>query len=118
MQKIIFFIALGLFIWACSNSGADGASAENSVTSVGKAATSGQAKVDGEAIYKKRCVVCHGINGDMGMSGAKDLTQSELPVEERVQIITNGKNVMTAFGGILEEEEIKAVAEYTFSLKK
>ena len=54
----------------------------------------------------------------MGASGAFDLTTSELSVEERINVITNGRNVMTAFKSILDEDKIKAVAEYTLTLKK
>ena len=118
MRKTILVLVVGLAIWSCTESGASDANADKQVASVSKKPEAEAKKVDGEKIYKKRCVVCHGINGDMGMSGAKDLTQSELSIEEKMTIITNGKNVMTAFGEILEEDEIKAVAEYTLTLKK
>ena len=38
-------------------------------------------------------------------------------VEERITQITNGKGLMTAFDGILTEDEIKAVAQYTMQFK-
>jgi len=72
----------------------------------------------GMKIYKKYCVACHGLNGKMGMNGAKDLTQSQLSLTERKLLIANGKNTMTAFKSILDAEEIKLVAEYTMSLPK
>lgn len=118
MRKLFLVFSIGLVVWACSDSGAADAKADQQAATASKTETPAAKKVDGEKIYKKRCVVCHGINGDMGMSGAKDLTQSELTVEERMTIVTNGKNVMTAFGEILDEDEIKAVAEYTLELKK
>jgi len=73
---------------------------------------------EGSAIFRKNCVVCHGADGKLGMNGAKDLSMSVLPVEERINTITNGRNVMTAFKELLSPEEIKAVAYYTMSLKK
>lgn len=76
------------------------------------------AKIDGKKIYKNYCVTCHGLYGDMGASGAKNLTESTLSLEERVEIITNGKGVMTPFKDLLNEEKIKAVAEYSMTLKK
>ncbi|MEM8524144.1 MAG: cytochrome c [Bacteroidota bacterium] len=73
---------------------------------------------DGKAIYKRACIVCHGVRGDMGASGAFNLTTSELTLEERINVITNGRNAMAAYKKILKEEEIAAVAEYTLTLKK
>lgn len=69
-------------------------------------------------IFKTSCAVCHGVDGKLGANGAKDLTVSEVPLEERIQIITNGKNLMTPFGSILKPEEIQAVAKFTMQLKK
>lgn len=71
---------------------------------------------DGMAIFRKNCVVCHGADGKLGQNGAKDLSASVLSQPERVQIITQGKNIMTPFKGVLTPEEIEAVATYTLSL--
>ena len=74
--------------------------------------------VDGSNIYKRYCVSCHGMYGNMGTSVAFDLTKSALSIEEKVGVITNGRKLMTAFKSTLDEEEIKAVAEFTESLKR
>lgn len=88
-------------------------------TEAAKNKNAGNASVpDGMAVFRKNCVVCHGADGKLGVNGAKDLTASELPIEGRIQIITNGKNLMTPFKAVLSEAEIKAVAEYTLTLKK
>lgn len=73
---------------------------------------------DGLAIFRKNCVTCHGTDGALGMYGAKNLPQSTLSLEERVNIITNGKNMMTPFGTLLSYEEIQAVAAYTQTMGK
>jgi mono/diheme cytochrome c family protein len=75
-------------------------------------------KADGEKIYKQYCVTCHGLRGDMGVSGAANLTESKLKVEERVKVITNGRNNMASFKALLDKEKIKAVAQYTMTLTK
>lgn len=75
-------------------------------------------KVDGEKVYKQYCVTCHGVYGDMGASGAFDLTTTKLSLDEKIEVITNGRNTMTPFKGLLSEAKIKAVAEYTEKLKK
>ncbi len=73
--------------------------------------------VDGGKIYKTNCVICHGEDGKLGLNNSKDLTKSTLTMEERIDQITNGKGAMTGFGTLLTEEEIKAVASYTYKLK-
>jgi mono/diheme cytochrome c family protein len=70
---------------------------------------------DGMAVFRKNCITCHGADGRLGLNGAKDLTASKLSLNERIHIITNGKNLMTPFKALLTEAEIKAVAEYTTS---
>ncbi len=74
--------------------------------------------IDGEKIFKTYCITCHGLDGKMGLNGAKDLALAETTLEERIDQVTNGKELMTAFAGILTPEEIKAVSEYTFEFKK
>ncbi len=73
---------------------------------------------DGEAIYKKYCIACHGSAGDMGMNGAANLQQSKLSLEERVQVIRDGRNMMTPFKDLLSEAEIEAVAKYTMKFSE
>jgi cytochrome c6 len=74
--------------------------------------------VSGAAIFKKYCQTCHGADGKLGLNGAKDLSLSILPLNQRVEIIQNGKGVMTPFRAILSDEEIKEVAKYTQELKQ
>lgn len=108
MDKKVFNIGICVtFMWiSCSSPETQGAGA------------AADKNLNGSAIFRKNCVVCHGIDGKLGMNGAKDLSASILPLEERINTITNGRNVMTPFKGLLSPEEIKAVAEYTLSLKK
>jgi len=71
----------------------------------------------GQELYNDKCTACHGGDGNLGIGGAKKITASTLTQEQRVELITNGKKTMPAFKSQLSEEEIKAVAEYTFTLK-
>ena len=73
--------------------------------------------VDGQKIYKKYCILCHGSDGKLGVNGAKDITVSKLTLDERVAQIRKGKNTMTPFEGILTEEQMRAVATYSMTLK-
>jgi len=76
------------------------------------------AAVSGHDIFMDRCTSCHGEDGKLGLSGAKDLSVSTLDLESRIEIIRNGKAPMAGYAGVLTEEQIKAVAEYTETLKK
>ncbi len=72
---------------------------------------------DGRAIFKKHCVTCHGIDGKLGLNGAKDLSMSTLKEEEKIIQVTIGKGAMNAFKDLLSEAEIKAVVQFTNNLK-
>ena len=74
-------------------------------------------KPDGLAVFRQNCVNCHGANGKLGLNGAKDLTRSGLSTEERVLVVTNGRNLMTPWKGILTPAEIESVSAYTSTLK-
>ena len=99
MKKVVFFLGIIGSVWACSS------------------ASAGEPETDGHQVYKSYCISCHGANGKMGVSGAFDLTTSTLSLEERVLVITNGRNVMTSFKTLLPPRKIRAVAEYTMQLK-
>lgn len=102
MFKLIFSLALFAIVIACA----------------GKEQNKYAAAPDGEAIYKKYCVLCHGVDGKLGLNGSKDLSVSKVTEAERIIQITKGKNTMTPFEGILSPEEIKAVAAYSMTLTK
>ena len=102
MLKYLVTISLALAVIACG----------------GKEPNKYAAKIDGEAIFKKYCVTCHGVDGKLKLNGAKDLSISQLSLAEKVIQVTKGKNTMTPFEGILSPPEIQAVAEYTLTLIK
>lgn len=72
----------------------------------------------GKKIYLKNCTLCHGKDGKLGLSGSKDLTKSEMTLDEQILIVTEGKGTMMSYAKLLSADEIKSVAEYTQSLKK
>jgi cytochrome c553 len=73
--------------------------------------------INGQELFNASCISCHGADGKLGLMGAKDLTQSTMSLDDKIEIIKHGKNAMTPFEGMLTEEQIKAVAEYTETLK-
>lgn len=109
MKKLVIFSIITLAIYACANK------AKNDIPQeVANAAPA----VDGAAIFKTRCELCHGADGKLGANGSKDLTVSELDLNERIAMVTNGKGLMTPFKDILSLQEIKAVSEYSMTFKK
>jgi cytochrome c553 len=66
----------------------------------------------GKEIFTEKCALCHGDNGKLGMSGAKDLSVTQLDHASIVTIITEGKNTMAAYKSSLSAEQIEAVASY------
>ena len=107
MKRYAIIFSLALIVLA----------AQAFVTDPDSAVLSANPKPDGEKIYKTYCVTCHGLYGDMGASGAANLTKSKLPLEERIKVVTNGRNTMTGFKSLLTHDQIKADAKYTLELK-
>ncbi len=112
-----FQILSGFFFSAILAGGACGPAEEHANQSAAAVQSAG-AQPDGRAIFRQYCVICHGADGKLGLNGARDLSASILTLEERINIITNGKKLMTPFNEILSPEEIKAVAGYTQTLKQ
>jgi cbb3-type cytochrome c oxidase subunit III len=81
--------------------------------------------VNGAAIFKTNCTMCHGTDGK-GFPALKTPNftdpkwQSSIKEKEMREVIKNGKKAtaMPAFGGQLKDEEISALVAYIRSLKK
>ena len=111
MRISIVFAFIIALVFACGGGSADGTkkgSLENG-TQVDPLAA-------GKKAYKQFCVPCHGMDGKLGINGARDFAESDLNLEERIEVITNGRGMMTAFKSVLKPEQIKAAAEYTIHL--
>ncbi len=99
-----------------------------SLVFAGTAISQGETEaVDGAAVYKKRCAMCHGPEGK-GFKALKtpDFTLPEWQAahsdEEIIEVIKNGKKgtAMPALGSKMTEDEIKAVVAHvrTFNSEK
>jgi mono/diheme cytochrome c family protein len=77
----------------------------------------GDTMVLGQDVYTNLCQNCHGADGKLMLSGAKDLSISMLTKEEQILIITKGKNAMAAYESQLSEQQIEAVVTYIETLK-
>lgn len=71
----------------------------------------------GKTIYETKCLGCHGTDGKLGLSGAKDLTLSTKTSDEKIEIISNGKNAMMPYKNQLSKEQVESVAAYVETFK-
>lgn len=73
----------------------------------------------GASLFIMHCASCHGEDGKLGASGAKDLTMSKLSDQEIEKILMNGKNAMPPMKVILENKEnLNLVINHVKSLRK
>ncbi len=125
-MKSSFFVVIMVFgLIACggkSDAPASKSSSPAKTTASASASTEGTKPAatnrKGKLVYKQYCQLCHGADGKLALSGAKDLSVSEIDMEERINQITNGKGLMTPYKDILSKEQIEAVAEYLDELIK
>lgn len=73
----------------------------------------------GASLYTVNCASCHGEDGKLGASGAKDLSESRLSDAQIKRILKKGKNAMPPMADILENSEnIDVVIAHIKSLRK
>jgi len=90
------------------------ASAQEAIVASMSAAQLDNAK----AIYENLCASCHGADGMKGTGGAANLTGSNLSLNDRINVIRQGRGLMPGFGDQLTEQDAEALAAYTITLKK
>ena len=73
----------------------------------------------GASLYTMHCAQCHGEDGKLGSSGAKDLSKSVLADQQVLQIIKNGKGAMPSMKALLEtEDNIHLVLSHVKALRR
>jgi len=72
----------------------------------------------GEYLYSQNCSICHGEDGDLGVAGAKLLSQSKLTTQDVMKIIKNGVNTMPPFEGKITDEEMERIETHIQKLRK
>jgi cytochrome c6 len=105
--RIIYFYSCLLLVVSCSSSG-DNAIPETPETP----------EVVGENLFIMHCAVCHGDDGKLGASGAKDLTASRLDDAALTKIINEGKNGMPPMKELLgNNKNIQLVINHVKKLR-
>ena len=106
----ILFILFFFFFTSCGN---DKASGNNETLPIETPAEKGA------SLYTVNCTSCHGEDGKMGASGAKDLSESHLSDKQIKKILQKGKNAMPPMSAILENEEnMDLVIQHIKTLRK
>lgn len=60
--------------------------------------------LSGSKFYDQRCAICHGEDGSLGVSEAKDLSKSNLANKQIEEIINKGKGAMPPFKQTIESD--------------
>lgn len=108
-NKILFFSS-SLFLFSCSSN--DSVKENNGLVE-------NEVNLSGKELYLQQCAICHGEDGKLGASGAKDLSISKLDAKGAKTIILNGKNGMPPMRELLESEEnVLKVIEHIQKLKE
>lgn len=110
MKKLLFFVCIGaVFAMAACNG-----------TPSAEPATYDAEKemLPGQMVFAQYCKLCHGTKGDLGLSGAANLTLSVLNKEEITYVVINGRKAMPAWGHQLSPDQINQVAEYVLTLRQ
>jgi len=106
--KSTFLLGLVLFIFSCQ-------STAKSKEELAKQTPAEQ----GASLYTMHCAQCHGEDGKLGSSGAKDLSKSVLADQQVLQIIKNGKGAMPSMKALLEtEDNIHLVLSHVKALRR
>ena len=73
----------------------------------------------GASLYSMHCAQCHGEDGKLGASGAKDLSASKLSDQQIIQLIKKGKGAMPSMKALLEtDQNINLVLSHIKGLRR
>jgi uncharacterized membrane protein SirB2 len=73
----------------------------------------------GQKFYAGSCANCHGADGKLGGSGAKDLSATQLTADQQKDLIRHGKGAMPEYPvQALSNEQLNDVVMYVATLKK
>lgn len=73
---------------------------------------------DAKSLYTMKCASCHGADGKLGMSGAKDLSKSKITDQQIMCMIQGGQNAMPAFKDIIPDHQLEQLVIVVKSLRK
>ena len=75
--------------------------------------------LSGAELYYQNCAACHGNDGKLGASGAKNLQQSNLSNERIHDIIVKGKGAMPPMKSAIDSgQKLDSITEFIKNLRK
>ena len=78
-----------------------------------------EAKISGKSLFMDQCLSCHGADGKLGNSGAKDLSISKLTPNEIIEVLSEGKGAMPpALELLADPNQMDSVVQFVQSLRK
>ncbi len=118
MLRYIIFLFCALSINSCVNN--DSKSNINSGKNSAEPILTQDEKdlEEGRVLFATTCKLCHGADGKLGLNGAMDLSKSTLTKEEKLFVISNGRNAMAAYKNVFTKDQIKLLANYVDTLKQ
>ena len=84
---------------------------------VSEKAVNTDGSINAHEMYSANCAKCHGEDGKAGITGASDLSVTQLSNDSISSIIVNGRNTMGKVEG-LTPEQTKAIAAYVTTTVK
>lgn len=105
-MKTTVYIAIAIFFAACGGNNTDQPAQQKESSKTGIS-----------SLYESKCAICHGKDGNMGVGGAKKLSESTLDKTAITLQITKGKGAMPAFENQLSAEEISGISDYVIGLR-
>lgn len=112
MNRVLFFFSLCMLISACGGN----ETVEDTSEPVSNEPISLE---DARAVYTLNCASCHGPDGTLQASNAKDLSVSKLNASEIEQMIRKGNDKgMMPYEEMLSTAEIKGVVKFVQNLRK
>lgn len=114
--RIIFvaFLSIVLLFTSCSESKAKKAEEISDKVEEKQSFSLEEAK----SLYTMKCASCHGADGKLGMSGAKDLSKSKITDQQIMCIIQGGQNTMPAFKDMIPDYQLEQLVVVVKSLRK
>lgn len=108
IKRLFFLMFISMFV-SCSNQ-------EESTSDV---IPQEKPEEKASSLFTQHCATCHGEDGKLGASGAKDLTATKLSGTEIENIIKKGKNAMPPMESLLgSEENVSLVVEHVLKLRQ
>ncbi|MFT5580772.1 MAG: cytochrome c5 [Psychromonas sp.] len=76
-------------------------------------------KLNASDLFEIHCSNCHGMKGNLGNSGAKDLSKSQFTIAQIKEIVSEGKKAMPPLGELIANpSEMDSIVNYVLSLRK